>query len=529
MKKSRIIGLIFFWMITCVHAQILSTWKMGDTFIDFLGKSDSLFWIAGSSGGAFSHSVNIECYDFDLKLKKSISVRGANNENTQAVFLDSKILITNADIAHSNKIFSIQNVVLFNGENKVSAIEIFNINGWKEHVKLESESYDFFSRVSTTRKKILFVYENDFKKDYDNEIKVRVFYQNDSLSEIKSLKIPYSHELSKIENLVFYDSNGDKVIALVTIYDIASRKKRKVVRTELIEFDLKNLGQRTVNVPIKSDYYSCKLAFRNGKIIMGFLKKDFESSSITGLKFAIFKDSLITYEDINFHDSLSIKKRWSFAKPFSRTSYGSMGIINWDGQRDLESWTADSYRFRGLELIGDEKILAIIEKNYGDAFSGSSAPLMPVGNPKPGTGALANGGVTGSSTVYIAEDILLTELDISNNYGFVQMIKKKQKFDSKVYLSYLLFMNSNKANLVFTDRDEDKEDLFTNFYKVNSYEISDSISQGSVYNFTNDFFKENRKYRFQTKSFVKISDDTFVIAATIKGSETYLVKIKIMD
>src|SRR5688572_21748202 len=449
-------------------AQIVATKKSENTFINFLGKSDSLFWVA--------EDEYINSYDFDLNLKSSNKIQGGlDDDYTNAVFFNSRILIIEKDTKHSKKLFAIKKTIFWNGESNDSLIKIFHIDGWEEHFNLKSEGYKFYFRFSTTRHNLLFVYENDYKHDSDNVIKVRVLNKDDELSPIRLLRIPYDRKLTKISNLVFDDSNGEKVITLLTHYDVTSRNKRRAIRTELLEFDLISPGNRKVEMPVYSNYISSKAKYVNGKWVYCFLKSDSALTRITGLGFVTYDGSAEIMGDVQFGDSLSIKKNfWNYFFNSHDLNY-LLGHI-------------DTYTLREIQPISDNRILAIIEKDYS-RVSISTSP--------DGAGGVPNG--------VFANDILVSLFDVSKRSGLTYPIRKKQFFASKDFISYLLLTQNSKANLVFSD-DDPKADFTERHYKQNNYLINDSVVQASVSNFTNDFFTGNRLYRFQTKSFVMLND-----------------------
>jgi hypothetical protein len=493
--KLRLAFLLFIYFCSYANARIIGSAKIDYSNIDFLGKSDSVFWIAQDNGNTFgfNHKVCVASYDFNLNQKSSVILK-LFPENDHFIFLKSNILITDEDVQYSNKIFSIRNIIFSNGKINEKKIEVFNINGWKEHFKLESESYDFFTRVSISGNKVLFVYRNNYKDEYANEIKIRILYSIDSLSEIRTLKIPYSYSKSKISNFVFDDSDGEKLFVLVTLFDTISLKRKKVSKTELMEYDLNTFESKINNLPFTSNYSSSKLLRVNGKTIIGLLTANEELSFLTGYRFILHGEKTDVDGSLDFIDSLSIKKNLLGAH--------------------------DSYSLREMHLFKDAKIISILEKNYSTEGVSSSAPMTTIG---PG-GSMQMGG--GGASVFSAGDIYVSEYNLYNKTGFTYKIEKQQSFESPLFISYLLLTNDQSANLVFNKKDLDRSSLFSPAYKISNYRVTDSIKEDTGIIFPDPEFNS---CRLQTKSFIKLSDTAYIVAATLRKKNTYLIKLNLPD
>ncbi len=508
---------IFILIDSSASSQILAIQETNSPSVDFLGKYGPNFVVSESNKGkeSLSHSLTISTYDDDLKIVNSTDLKNIDYSDNQCILIDSAVYVTQMELEGQQRKYFIRNIVIPGGINKESGTEIFSMNAYKENFKLQSESYEFFFRISASGKRVLFLYENDFKEKYKNEVKFRTFYGGDSLSDIKILKIPYSCKLSQTRGYVYNDLNGEKVFILVSVFDKPSGRKKEVVRTILYEFNIETSHVREIDIPIDSDYGSCKITYCDGKLLLAFLTKDEDESAVTGFKFVVFDDSLLSLNALNLDTLLSTK--WKFSYKLSTPTTNT-----WD----LLKGSRDTYRIRSLDLLGQSKIIAVVEKNNREVVSSGGG--MPMAN---GTGmGFGGGGGFGSGKVtYMADDLLVTGFDILSGQLFTKEIKKKQQFDRSTYISFLLFKKGMNAQLLFTDTDEGNTDVFTSYYKVNSYLIGDSVIKVSENNFTNDMFKAERKYRFQTKSTLKLNDDTYVIAATVKGKESYLLKIKLSD
>lgn len=498
---------LFFLTWNCASAQILSYQQTESPSIDFLGKTGSLFITAESNRGkdSFSHSLNINAYDNDLHLQSSIHVKNNYQNDESGYFLvDSLVYITLEESQNEKIKFLISTIVSPDGKIRDTPIEVFNIG------QRFSSDYSFITKASTSGKKLLFVNEDYSRPKSNDQVKVRMLYGGDSLSEIKTLNFSLIGANWDTRSYVFDDSEDEIVYVLVSVFDNASKKKRAVTQTKLFEFNLRTSQERSIDIPVGSDYATGKLAFNNGKLLMAFLKRNKEESSLTGFKFAILDDTLSVLNDLNFDTPLSTK--WKFynkdLNPKWWTSYSGR----------------NTYKIQNLELLNQEKIVAFVEVNNRENVSGGA--LMP-GN---GMNNRAPIFIAGTGKVsYLAGDLLIAGADVSSGSQFLGIVKKNQNFERSTFVSYLLLRRENKIQLIFSDEDGSNSDPLSNYYKLNNYLISDSLAEGSVEDFTNNFFKQERKLRIQTKSSLKLNDDTFVIAATIKGKESYLLKFKIND
>jgi hypothetical protein len=498
---------LFFLISNCASAQILSYQQTELPSIEFLGKKGSSFITAESNRGkdSFSHSLNINTYDNDLHLKSSTPIGNKFQNDESACFLiDSLVYITFKESQNEKTKYSISKIVFPGGKISDTPTEIFTISEWY------SSDNSFITKPSTSGKKLLFVNEDHSRPKSNIQVRVRILYGGDSLSGIKTLNIPFAGGISDARGFVFNDSKEEIIYAIVSVFDNTSKKKRAVIQTKLFEFNFRTSQEKSIDIPVGSDYSTCKLAFSNGKLVMAFLKRDKEESLLNGFKFALLDDTLSVLNDLNFNTPLSTK--WKLynkdLNPNWWTSYGGR----------------NTYKIQNLELVNQEKILAVVEVNNRENVTGGA--IMPGGGINFTAPVVSIGG---EKVYYTAGDLLIAGADISSGSQFLGIVKKNQNFERSTFVSYLLLKRENKMQLIFSDEDESNTDPLSNYYKLSNYTISDSVSKGVVDDFTNNFFKQERKFRIQTKSSLKLSDDTFVIAATIKGKESYLLKCKLND
>lgn len=500
---------LFFLAGNYASGQVLSIQVTESPTIEFLGKTGIFLVTAETNKGkeSFDHSLNINTYETNnLNLIHSVEINNRNhNDDSECFLIDSIVYITQADLEGKDKKFSYKNFVFSDKETGDDAIEIFNINQYKESRNLSSENYSFITKVSTSGKKLIFIYENDYIPKLQNEVKVRVLYGRDSLSDIKFLKIPFGCDLSRTRSFVFDDSGEGEVLnVLVSIYDNTNGKKRKIIHTKLFKFNLNSSEGNATEIPVGSDYSSCKMEFSKGKFLMAFLKKNNEATMLNGLKLVIVHDTVEFLSDLNFNEPLSTK--WKF---YNKSLNPNWGTLN--SGRPI-------YKIRSLELIDQSKMVAIIEENQRDIFRPST----------PGSAAMSQPSFNNGKNIYYAGDLLITGVDIASNTQFLELVKKNQEFERSTFVSYLELDRGNKIQLVFSD-DENNSDLISNSYELNNYLISDTIVKGHVNDFTNNVLKSERKFRIQTRSYQKLSDDIFIIAATIRGNDSCLLKCKLND
>ena len=502
---------LFFLAGNYASGQVLSIQLTESPTIEFLGKTGSFFVTAETNKGkdSFDHSLNINTYENkNLNLIHSVEINSRDhNDESECFLIDSIVYITQADLAGKYKKLLLRNFEFSDKPAADEALEIFNFNQYTEKRNLSSENYSFHTKVSTSGKKLLFIYENDYLPELDNEVKVRVLYGRDSLSDIKTLKIPYGCDISRTRSFLFDDSEeGEVLYVLVSLYDPANKKNKKVIHTKLFKFNLNTSKENVTEIPVGSDYSSCKMEFSNGKLLIAFLKKNDEATMLTGLKFVLVHDTLEFLSDLNFNESLSTK--WKF---YNKSLNPNWGTLN--SGRSI-------YKIRSLEMVEQSNIVAIVEANQRESILKSSTPS---------SAAMSMPNFESGKSTFYAGDLLIAGVNITSDTQYLEAVKKNQEFERSTFLSYLLLDRGPKMQLLFSDKDEKKSDLVTSSYELNNYLISDTVVEGQVNDFTNDVLKNESKLRIQTGSYQKLSDNIFIIAATIKGNDSCLLKCKLND